>query len=257
MRQLLRCRSRGIRIENGIHAYEDLTGKLAIESLSPSDLLFSDRLSMPIGKVAFGRVISVAIALVGLAFAWPLMIVIAILVKLTSPGPVFFAQDRIGLRGRSFRLFKFRTMRVTPATISEWEVDNVARITAVGHWLRWFRLDEVPQFWNILRGDMNLIGPRPHPVSNHRLFLSEIPYYELRSSIRPGLTGWAQIHNGYANDLAGEIEKMRYDLFYIANPSLWLDVHILLTTLRVVVFRAELEGAPDAVATPASAPRAS
>lgn len=257
MRQLLRCRIRGIRIENGIHTYEGVTGKLAIESLSPSDLLFSDRLSIPLGKIVLSRVVSIAFALVGLILTAPLMAVIAVIVKATSPGPALFVQDRVGLRGRSFRLYKFRTMTVATSTTSEWEADNVARITPIGHWLRRFRLDELPQFWNILRGDMNLIGPRPHPVSNHRLFEAEIPYYELRSTIRPGLTGWAQIHSGYANDLAGEIEKMRYDLFYIANPSLWLDIHILLTTLRVLLFRTDLERSQEVVAASASTPHAS
>src|SRR5207244_708155 len=143
--------------------------------------------------------------------------------ELDSRGPGFFVQDRVGLGGKRFRMIKFRTMHPVTGTASEWVRDNGHRITRVGRWLRKFRLDELPQLVNILRGDMNLVGPRPHPVSNLALFVvmlrnapecgERIPYYSLRSTVRPGLTGWAQVRYRYANDLEEEIEKMRYDLF--------------------------------------------
>jgi lipopolysaccharide/colanic/teichoic acid biosynthesis glycosyltransferase len=119
---------------------------------------------------------------------------------------------------------------------SEWARDNSDRITRVGRWLRRFRLDELPQFLNILRGDMNLVGPRPHPVSNFELFTAKIPYYSVRAAVRPGVTGWAQVRYGYANDLAEEIEKMRYDLYYIKHMSVELDLWILFATLKIVLF---------------------
>jgi lipopolysaccharide/colanic/teichoic acid biosynthesis glycosyltransferase len=122
-------------------------------------------------------------------------------------------------------------MRVVDCPTSEWANDNSDRITRVGKWLRKFRLDELPQFVNIIRGDMNLVGPRPHPVSNIELFGEEIPYYSLRAVVRPGITGWAQVRLGYANNLEEETEKMRYDLYYIKRLSFWLDLRILFDTV--------------------------
>src|SRR5204863_2917348 len=140
-------------------------------------------------------------------------------VKLDTRGPAFFVQARVGLHGRSFKLIKFRTMRPAEGRTSEWARDNSARMTPLGKWLRKFRLDELPQFLNVLRGDLNLVGPRPHPVSNFEHFMEHIPFYAVRSVARPGVTGWAQIRYGYANDLVEETEKMRYDLYYIKHLS--------------------------------------
>src|SRR5206468_11896671 len=148
-----------------------------------------------------------------------------------SPGPVFFAQDRVGAGGRRFRLLKFRTMLPARATTSEWAADNGNRITRVGRFLRRFRIDELPQLVNVLRGEMNLVGPRPHPMTNQQVFMERIAYYGLRSTVRPGVTGWAQIRYGYANNIDEETEKMRYDLYYIKNRSLWLDTSILIQTI--------------------------
>jgi lipopolysaccharide/colanic/teichoic acid biosynthesis glycosyltransferase len=149
---------------------------------------------------------------------------------------VFFRQDRIGLHGRRFSLVKFRTMRPVAAEVSAWVRDNEDRITRVGRVLRKFRVDELPQFINVLRGDMNLVGPRPHPVVNYELFAREIPYYALRAAVRPGVTGWAQVRYGYANNLEEETEKMRYDLYYVKHLSVWLDLRILVDTVKVVAF---------------------
>src|SRR5262249_44974100 len=123
--------------------------------------------------------------------------------------------------------------------------DNADRITRVGKWVRKFWLDELLQFINILRGDMNLVGPRPHPVSNYELFSRSIPYYSLRGIVRPGLTGWAQLRNGYANNLEEETEKMRYDLYYIKNRCLWLDLRIILETVKVILFGLKVSSPPQ------------
>src|SRR5262249_32586161 len=163
-------------------------------------------------------------------------LIVAALIKLDSPGPALFVQERVGFYGKAFKLFKFRTMRVDKKTSSEWVRDNADRITRVGKWVRKFWLDELLQFINILRCDMNLVGPRPHPVSNYELFSRSIPYYSLRGIVRPGLTGWAQLRNGYANNLEEETEKMRYDLYYIKNRCLWLDLRIILETVKVILF---------------------
>jgi lipopolysaccharide/colanic/teichoic acid biosynthesis glycosyltransferase len=166
----------------------------------------------------------------------PLLAAIAILVKLDSRGPVLFVQERAGRHGRPFGLLKFRTMHPTTERPSEWVLDNVHRITRVGKYLRRFRLDELPQLVNVLRGEMNLVGPRPHPTSNHATFMAHIAYYGLRSTVRPGVTGWAQVRYGYANNLEEETEKMRYDLYYIKNRSLWLDCRILVWTVGIMLF---------------------
>jgi lipopolysaccharide/colanic/teichoic acid biosynthesis glycosyltransferase len=133
-------------------------------------------------------------------------------------------------------LLKFRTMHPCDEPTSEWVSDNINRITRVGRYLRRFRLDEVPQLVNVLRGEMNLVGPRPHPVVNQAVFMERIAYYGLRSTVRPGVTGWAQIRYGYANNLDEETEKMRYDLYYIKNRSLWLDLRIMVETIGTILF---------------------
>ncbi len=237
--ELLRFRSNGLVVENGIKAHQRLTGKLPIENLTPADLVFEDALNPSRRYLAVKRAMSVLVAATGLALSFPLMILISLLIRLDSKGPIFFTQDRLGLRGRPFKLIKFRSMERGDGNGSQWERDNSARITRIGHWLRKYHLDELPQFFNILRGDMDLVGPRPHPVSNCELFKQKIPYYFLRSMSRPGLTGWAQVRIGYANDLAEETEKMRYDLYYIEHQSLAFDLLILLETFRLVLIGRE------------------
>ena len=181
----------------------------------------------------------------------PALALIALAIKLDSSGPVFFLQRRQGAGGRTFTLVKFRTMRPAAADGSEWARDNAQRITPLGKWLRRFRLDELPQFVIILRGDMYLVGPRPHPASNGALFAEKIPFYALRSLVRPGVTGWAQVRYGYANNLEEEIEKMRYDLFYIKHASLWLDLRILVDTIKIVLLGHDAHAADaDPIASP-------
>jgi exopolysaccharide biosynthesis polyprenyl glycosylphosphotransferase len=233
---LLQCQAREILVEDGVDAYERLTGKVPIETLTPSRLLFSDamRRSLRYGRMV--HAVTRASALAALIVSAPLFLLIALAIKLDSKGPVLFVQDRVGLYGRPFRLFKFRTMMPSEHPVSHWVRDNYARITRVGQWLRKFRLDELPQLINIVRGDMSLIGPRPHPMSNFLLFANRIPHYALRSLVRPGVTGWAQVRFGYANDLQEEIEKMRFDLFYIKNLSFALDLRILVDTVKIVLF---------------------
>ena len=242
---LLEARLRGISVEDGVVVYEHLTGKLAIEWLTPSPLIFSDGLRRAPLALAMGRGLSLIAAGVGLVLFAPLLGLIALLIRLESPGPIFFVQERVGQGGKRFKLVKFRTMHPAGGSRSEWVRDNQDRITRIGRWLRTFRLDELPQFINILRGDMNLVGPRPHPGSNFALFVTvlrncpewceQIPYYSLRLMIRPGLTGWAQVRYRYANDLEEEVEKTCYDLYYIKHLSLWLDLRILLDTVKTVL----------------------
>jgi exopolysaccharide biosynthesis polyprenyl glycosylphosphotransferase len=232
---LLDARGRGIVVEDGVDVYERITGKLAIEVLPAASLVFAKGFRVARGHAALGRAVSLAVAALALIILSPLMALIAVAVKVDSRGPVFFRQERIGRHGKRFWLIKFRTMRPVTAEVSAWVRDNADRITRVGRVLRKFRLDELPQFLNVLRGDMNLVGPRPHPVVNYELFTREIPYYALRQAVRPGVTGWAQVRYGYANNLEEETEKMRYDLYYVKHMSIWLDLRILVDTVGVVV----------------------
>jgi exopolysaccharide biosynthesis polyprenyl glycosylphosphotransferase len=258
---LLALRVRGIAVEDGIDCYERLTGKVPIESLTPASFIFAkDGCAGQIDQ-AVSRAFNLVVAVLGLIVLAPVLALIALAIKLDSPGPVFFVQARVGRRGRLFRLVKFRTMRPVSGATSEWARDNEARVTRVGRWLRRYRLDELPQFVNVVRGEMALVGPRPHPVSNLSLLVlvsrntpecgEPIPFYALRSVVRPGLTGWAQVRYHYANDLEEEIEKIRYDLHYIKHRSLWLDLRILAETVRVVARgreRAQSPAEPQPVA---------
>jgi exopolysaccharide biosynthesis polyprenyl glycosylphosphotransferase len=232
---LLESRVRGVIVEDAVEFYEHLTGKMAIESLNPSTLILSKGFRNHGAAEVVARIISVVGAAFGLVLSAPLLLAIAVAIRLDSRGPVLFIQSRAGRHGLPFGLLKFRTMRPSDGLHSEWARDNTHRITRVGRWLRRFRLDELPQLVNILNGEMNLIGPRPHPTSNHEIFMDQIAYYPLRSTVRPGVTGWAQVRYGYANDLEEETEKMRYDLYYIKNRSIWLDAWILLQTVLIVI----------------------
>lgn len=249
---------RDLEVETGLDAYERLTGKLAIESLTANSVLFSSTFRPSRAARWFARSFSWVVAAIGTIVFLPVMAILALCIRLDSPGPVLFVQERVGLGGRRFKLLKFRSMRAATDPHSEWAADNESRITRAGRWLRKFRLDELPQFMNVLRGDMNLVGPRPHPDSNRRLFIlvsrntpecgEQIPYYSLRSSIRPGITGWAQVRYKYANGLDEEIEKLRYDLYYIKHYSIWLDMRILFETVKVVLLgHRRLEQAVKAV----------
>jgi exopolysaccharide biosynthesis polyprenyl glycosylphosphotransferase len=249
--QLLEARLTGRLVEEGVSAYERFTGKLAIESLTPSDLIFSSDFKKSRLDLAAGRLLSFTMSIVGLVVLAPLLGLIALLIKLDSRGPVFFVQDRVGMCAKRFKVIKFRTMHLADVQRSEWACDNAERITRIGKWLRKFRLDELPQFFNVIRGDMNFVGPRPHPVSNLELFVDKIPYYSLRSVVRPGITGWAQVRFGYANNLDEEIEKMRYDLYYIKHQSIWFDLRILCDTVKIVFFGRGSECADACGAGPA------
>jgi exopolysaccharide biosynthesis polyprenyl glycosylphosphotransferase len=240
MTQLLECGAKGILVEDGLRTYESFTGKLPIEALTPSFLIFSGAFRKSRMQLALRRAASLAAAVTGLLLTAPLMAVIALALKLDSRGPVFFVDQRAGRGGRPFGLVKFRTMHPLPPgqtpTRSVWDRDDTTRITRVGQWVRKLRLDELPQFWNILKGDMDLVGPRPEILANVQAMSEQIPYYSLRHSVRPGLTGWAQTRFGYSVSLEQVTEKMRYDLFYIKHMSFWLDLRILVDTVKIVLF---------------------
>jgi exopolysaccharide biosynthesis polyprenyl glycosylphosphotransferase len=233
---LLACRVRGVAVEEGVEVYERFTGRLAVESLAPSTLIFGGGFRMRRLSRWLMRGLSLAIALVALVLTAPLLAAIALAIRLESPGPAFFVQERVGLGGRRFRLLKFRTMREhAGGADSTWGRDNASRVTRLGAWLRRYRLDELPQCLNILRGDMNLVGPRPEMAGNVDTFSAVIPFYSLRHEVRPGLTGWAQVKAGYSMSTEEVTRKLCYDLYYIKHMSPAFDLQILVDTVKFVL----------------------
>jgi exopolysaccharide biosynthesis polyprenyl glycosylphosphotransferase len=255
---LLATRMRGVVVEDALEYYERVTGTMAIDAIRPGALILSKGFRNSGTPETVARFVSVVAAIAGLICLAPLFVLLAIAIKLDSRGPILFAQDRAGRDGRPFKLLKFRTMHPCDTPRSEWVDDNKDRITRLGWWLRRFRFDELPQLVNMLRGEMNLVGPRPHPMVNQRIFMERIAYYGLRSTVRPGVTGWAQVRHGYANNIEEETRKMHYDLYYIKNRSLLLDARILVETVAIILFGQGSSGvrrrAPLRERTPSTAP---
>jgi sugar transferase (PEP-CTERM system associated) len=218
--------------------YERLTGKIATELLRPSWLIFSRGSRATDIAYHLRRVLNLALALLGFALSLPIMFFVAIAVKLESRGPVFYTQERVGKNGKSFKIIKFRSMGVTAEkdTGPVWAGKCDPRVTRIGRILRKLRLDELPQFINVIRGDMNFVGPRPERPMFVEQLSEVIPYYQQRHLIKPGLTGWAQIKFPYASSVEDAFEKLRYDLYYIKNRSFFLDAIIIFETVKTVLF---------------------
>ena len=231
VRNLLDLRLNGVLIEDGARLMERVSGKLDLDSMYPSWLIFSDGFRLNRGVLVMQRLIAIFGSLAVLCVSLPLFPFIILAIKLSSRGPVLYRQRRVGQDGRIFYCYKFRTMRpdAEADTGPTWASDNDPRITSVGHFLRMTRLDEIPQLWNVLRGDMAFVGPRPERPG-------EIPYYGLRHVVLPGLTGWAQINYGYGSSVEQAREKMKYDLYYIKNMSISLDLLIIFQTIKTVLF---------------------
>ncbi|MGQ9635742.1 MAG: sugar transferase [Bryobacteraceae bacterium] len=236
---LLELRFSGIRIQEAAAAYEEVSKTISLKGLRPSQLIYTGGLGPRPGMVALQVAYSRLIALVGLVATAPLMILIAAVVKLTSPGPVFYRQTRVGWRGRNFTLYKFRSMRVDAEAVTGavWASKDDPRVTRVGRWLRRLRLDELPQFFNVLRGEMSLVGPRPERPEFVAFLAQQIPYYRQRFAVRPGITGWAQINHKYGDSVEDAARKLEYDLYYIKNLSPALDLFIVLSTLKAMLLQ--------------------
>jgi sugar transferase (PEP-CTERM system associated) len=235
---LLAMRFRGVTIEEVGSVLERLTGKLQLDGLRPSDLLFCEGFRMKPSQQFLLRIASTLVAAIGLILFLPLFPFVLLLVRLSSPGPVFFRQERVGLNGKIFNVYKFRTMVVdAEAEGAQWAQKNDPRVTRVGQFMRKTRLDEVPQLWNVLRGDMSFVGPRPERPEFVSWLATELPFYEVRNMIRPGLTGWAQIRYGYGATLEQSREKLAYDLYYVKHQTLGLDLLIMFETIKTILRR--------------------
>jgi len=229
---------RGVQITPMFALYQDLTGRVPVSHLGDDwYVALPAHVKTNRSYLIVKRALDMAMALAALAISVPLIPLIAVVIKLDSPGPVFFKQLRVGRGGRLFRIVKFRTMRrdAEALTGAVWASDCDPRITRVGKFLRKSRLDEIPQLWNVLVGEMSFVGPRPERPEFDDELEREIPFYRARRAVRPGLTGWAQVSHGYGNSLLDALRKVEYDLYYIKNESLYLDVLILLRTVAVVL----------------------
>ncbi|MBW1695548.1 MAG: TIGR03013 family PEP-CTERM/XrtA system glycosyltransferase [Deltaproteobacteria bacterium] len=238
LEDILESKFNGIEILDMVTFYQKITGKLLIEYTTPSWFIFSDSFKISKFKTIAQQVLNKLLAAVGLLVMLPFLPLAALLIKLDSPGPVFYRQVRIGLRGTLFVLYKLRTM-VEDAESSvgaQWAVEEDPRITRVGRFLRKMRLDEVPQLYNVLKGDLSIVGPRPERPEFIARLQKVIPYYSERHCVKPGLTGWAQINYPYGASVEDALEKLRYDLYYIKNFSIFFDFQIIWKTLAVVLW---------------------
>ena len=239
MDKLLEMKLEGVSFEHLASVYEKYTGKIAVENLRPSWLIFSPGFKKSQFLRVAKRSLDVGAALVGLVFGAPIMLLVAAAVRVSSPGPVLYRQERVGLRNQIFRVIKFRSMRqdAEKGTGAVWATKGDSRVTPIGGFLRRTRLDELPQLWNVLRGDMSFVGPRPERPEFVSSLTEEIPFYGQRHSVRPGLTGWAQVRYTYGASREDAMEKLQYDLFYIKNMSIALDLFIIANTVKTVLMR--------------------
>jgi sugar transferase (PEP-CTERM system associated) len=235
---LIDCRMRGIQVEDWPTFYEKETGKILVTDLRPSWLIFSDGFVKTPRTEIVKRLVDVGLSLTGLMLALPVMAAVALAIKMESRGPALFRQPRLGQNGRVFILNKFRSMREDAErdTGPVWAQQRDPRVTRVGAFLRKTRLDELPQLFNVLVGDMSFIGPRPERPEFVYELQKQIPFYMERLSVKPGITGWAQVRYRYGASVEDALEKLQYDLYYIKNLSLFLDLLILINTIQVVLF---------------------
>jgi len=237
--EMLDCKMQGVRIIDVDDFCERQLGKVCVDSLQPSQLFFSEGLTKAIVRPWGKRSLDIAVSLMILTLLSPVMLMTALAVKLESPGPVFYRQRRVGRAGHVFTLCKFRSMRSDAESdgVARWATSNDARVTRVGQFIRKTRIDELPQLINVLKGDMSFVGPRPERPEFVADLCEQIDYYELRHYVKPGITGWAQVRYPYGASVDDSREKLKYDLYYIKNYSLFLDLNIILHTIQVVLWR--------------------
>jgi sugar transferase (PEP-CTERM system associated) len=235
--ELLKLRQQGVKVEEATNWLERISGKIEVEHLNPSWLIFADGFRFgPFFRMLRG-VLNFSVALIGLVLSLPLLPFIWLAVKVSSPGPALYHQMRVGKHGKTFYCLKFRTMRqdAEADTGATWATDDDPRITKVGKFLRASRLDEIPQLWCVLKRDMNFVGPRPERPEFVEWLKKDIPFYDVRHMVRPGITGWAQVQYKYGNSRDDAQEKLQYDLFYIKNASFGLDLLIWFQTVKIVL----------------------
>jgi sugar transferase (PEP-CTERM system associated) len=239
MEKLLEMRTAGVTFHHMASVYEEYTGKIAVENLRPSWLLFSSGFRRSQWREGVKRTIDVCASVIALIVLSPIILLLAGLIRLTSPGPAFYSQRRVGLQGTHFTVYKLRSMRADAeaGTGAVWAQRGDSRITPLGNIMRRTRLDELPQLWCVLKGHMSLVGPRPERPEFVENLEKQIPFYGHRHVVKPGLTGWAQVRYTYGATIEDAMEKLQFDLFYIKNFSISLDLFIIFETLKTVVLR--------------------
>jgi len=238
VQDVMNCKFSGIEVIDAPSFYEEITGKLLIENTMPSWFIFSNGFRMTTSMKSYKRIFDIMCSLIGVTLTLPLLPLVALIIKLDSRGPVFFRQVRVGEMDKSFVLYKFRTMRqdAEKGTGAVWAQKDDPRVTRIGQLLRKTRIDELPQLFNVLKGEMSFIGPRPERPEFVAELKKIIPYYSERHFVKPGVTGWAQVRYPYGASAEDAIEKLRYDLYYIKNVSPYLDMVIIIDTVRVMLF---------------------
>jgi len=237
LRALLECRLRGIQVTDLPRFFERVHGRIPIEAVKASWLIYGDGFRQNLLRTVIKRSFDIVASLVLLITTLPIMVIVATLLAMESGAPIIYRQERVGLGGRAFSLLKFRSMRPDAEADGKpmWAKVGDPRITKLGRLLRRTRADELPQLLNVLRGEMSLVGPRPERPVFVEMLTQQIPFYAVRHSVKPGLTGWAQVRYSYGANVEQSMKKLEYDLYYVKNHSLFLDVHILLATVRVVM----------------------
>jgi sugar transferase (PEP-CTERM system associated) len=235
--ELLELRFSGFAIEEAGATYEAVCGRICTKELRPSQLIFSGDMGPRRHSLFIQNILNLSIAVIGCLLTVPIMAAVALGVKLTSAGPVLYRQRRVGKNGETFVLYKFRSMRsdAEAATGAVWASPDDPRVTGFGTFLRQVRLDELPQLWNVLRGEMSLVGPRPERPEFVKTLAEQIPYYRQRHCVKPGITGWAQINHKYGDTLEDTVTKLEYDLYYIKNISPGLDMYIVFHTVKTMI----------------------
>jgi sugar transferase (PEP-CTERM system associated) len=235
--ELLDLRFAGNVIEEAANTYERVCGRVCLKEIRPSQLIFSGELGPRPQNLLYQRITNVVVAVAGIILSSPLMLLTALAVRLSSPGPVLYRQTRVGLDGALFTVFKFRSMRANAelGTGAVWAQKDDPRVTTVGRIIRRIRFDELPQLFNVFRGEMSIVGPRPERPEFVKALNEQIPYYRQRHCVRPGITGWAQISYKYGDTLEDTITKLEYDLYYIKNMSMALDTYIIFHTLKAML----------------------
>ncbi|MGE0813758.1 MAG: TIGR03013 family XrtA/PEP-CTERM system glycosyltransferase [Vicinamibacterales bacterium] len=239
MVKLLEIKLSGVTFDHLATVYEQYTGKIAVENLRPSWMIFSEGFRKSRSQLVTKRILDIVVSSLGLVLAAPIAALVMLLIKVTSHGPVFYRQERVGQDGRTFMVLKFRSMRVDAeeGTGPVWATKNDSRVTPIGGFLRRTRLDEIPQLWNALRGDMSMVGPRPERPEFVADLTRQIPFYGQRHVVKPGVTGWAQVRYTYGASVEDALQKLQYDLYYIKNMSVSLDIFVMFQTVKTVVMR--------------------
>ncbi len=237
IKKLLKYKMQGVVIEQGISFYERVTGRLLVENMEPSWIIYSEGFSLSRWQIMVKRLVDILLSLAILFFSSPIMLLSALIIKIESAGPVFYNQERVGNKNVPFKVYKFRSMRQDAEQDggAVWAQENDDRVTFFGRLIRKFRIDELPQLWNVLKGDMSLVGPRPERPVFVEMLAETIPFYQIRHDVKPGITGWAQVCYPYGASQEDALRKLEYDLYYMKNLSIPMDLLVVFMTVKTVL----------------------